>query len=117
MSDTPRTDAEHNRINENESGSLCADLIEALDFARRLERELADMTADRDSWCEQNDHRVTDALNFSKQSDAWREVAKRLADRLEANKRHTEVVHGHHCVIGTSEAIAAFDKLNTGKTP
>lgn len=42
---------------------------------------------------------------------AWRACAKELAQVLAANKRHTEGYHGHLCVIGTSEALAAFEKL------
>lgn len=47
MSDTPRTEAEHARINADNESSVVESLLQALDFARGLERELAELLADK----------------------------------------------------------------------
>lgn len=96
MSDTPRTDA----------ARLCHfdEPVVPLDFARQLERELAEMQRE-------NLVRQRSEMDLCQERDAWRACAERLAKVLAANKRHTEGYHGHLCVIGTSEALAAFEKL------
>lgn len=105
---TPRTDALW--MNAKYEAKNSDNRIAAWsDFARQLERELAAMTADRDSWCQQNDQHVADAVAFSKQADAWREVAKRLAQELRDTSPYSN--------IEPRGALAAFDKLSAEKSP
>ncbi len=63
MSDTPRTDALKYEI---------TNMAEWEFFARQLERELAAMTADRDSWRDQNEQRVQDCLRLGEELAALR---------------------------------------------
>ena len=60
MSDTPRTDKATYR---------CIGPYVESDFARTLERELAAMTKDRDSWRQQNYDRVGDLFKVSGKRD------------------------------------------------
>ena len=61
MSDTPRTDT---RIFKQ-----CG-LAVSPEFCRQLERELAAVKADRDSWRQQNNDRVADLLKMSGKRDS-----------------------------------------------
>ena len=70
MSTTPRTDMEVHHdatiaeMNYQEQGWVKAG------FVRTLERELAAMTKDRDSWRQQNNDRVADLLKMSGKRDS-----------------------------------------------
>lgn len=69
------------------------------------ERLLSEMTADRDSWCEQNDNRVTDFLEFAKLADEWKASARALAAELvRVGGKRDDLC-----------ALAAFEKLNANK--
>ena len=94
MSDTPRTDAE---AIDGIRVAPCCDWV-CVDFARQLERELAEaaeqvrrlrhdlseMTADRDSWEDQNSQRVDDALAAYKELDREREKVRVLREAARA---------------------------------
>jgi septal ring factor EnvC (AmiA/AmiB activator) len=58
------------------------ELAEAAEQVRRLRHELSEMTADRDSWEDQNSQRVDDALAAYKELDAEREKVRVLREAL-----------------------------------
>lgn len=48
--------------------------------AVKLQRKLAEVEVDRDSWAEQADQRATDAVQAMNGEDAWKEYAGRLEE-------------------------------------
>ena len=76
MSDTPRTDAVEPDGVPEDILRLCRDLEREV---ARLTAQLADMTADRDSWSKQNDDRVADCLRLGAEVDRLKaELAARF---------------------------------------
>jgi len=79
MSDTPRTDAE--ALKSCGGKLICVHA----DYARTLERELAAMTADRDSWRQQHAELVGDMLKVSgKRDKLLAELSAMTAERNSA---------------------------------
>ena len=91
MSDTPRTDAE--ALKSCGGKLICVHA----DYARTLERELAAMTKDRDSWRQQNNDRVADLLKMSGKRDSaladlndLRRKFKERSEECDALRAHIE---------------------------
>jgi hypothetical protein len=89
MSDTPRTDARE--WDWHDDRLLVVDMIVDADFARQLERELGEMTKQRDHYkaaCDQ--YSEDEALNMlaeaRKQRDTLAEQCRALLDSDEAQK-------------------------------
>ena len=80
MSDTPITDDLHEFLTNQFPATFGnIELKNKLDGIAELERELAAMTKDRDSWCKQADDRIDDALKFARERDALRAHIEQLA--------------------------------------
>ena len=69
-------------------------------ITEKLERELANMTSDRDSWNEQADERTKDAVMFIQERDALQAGYARLREALESARS----------MIGHPDNIAIIDE-------
>lgn len=85
------------------------DLHEVALLFDSLKRQLAELTADRDSWREQAEQRVKDAVEALRMSDEWRGVAEKLADALRVHNMHRR--RGSVCNCQDCSAITAYENL------
>lgn len=105
QSTTPRTDAAWAKWCQFGQATTLRD------ESGRLESELSQMTADRDSWQRQNEERVADVLRIGAELERWKEVARRLGVAGYHSPTCRRMMYPAACDCGRDAALDEWEKL------